>query len=226
MGKIKAVLFDLDNTLIDFMKMKRISCEQAISAMIDSGLPLKKGEAIKILFSLYEKHGFENQKIFQIFLRETMGKIDYKILSAGIAAYRKVKAGFLEPYPHVTDTLLKLKIKGYKLGIVTDAPKIQGWIRLAAMNLHHFFDVVVAVEDTGKRKPSLLPFRAGMKKLKLKANEILFIGDSLERDIKGAKEVGMKTALALYGQTKGKTESKIKPDYNLKDFSELLTILE
>jgi len=35
---IKAVLFDLDNTLIDFMRMKRNSCESAISAMIDAGL--------------------------------------------------------------------------------------------------------------------------------------------------------------------------------------------
>lgn len=226
MAQIKAVLFDLDNTLIDFMKMKRISCEQAISAMIDAGLPLRKGEAMKILFKLYEKHGLEHQQIFQIFLTETMGKIDYKILASGIAAYRKVKDGFLEPYPHVTETILKLKERGYKLGIVTDAPRIQGWIRLAAMKLHYFFDILVAFEDTGKTKPSILPFEAGMKKLKLKPDEILFVGDSIDRDVIGAKKVGMKTALALYGRDKKEKTEKDKPDYILKDFSELLEILD
>ena len=66
---IKAVLFDLDNTLIDFVKMKKIACEQAISAMIDAGLEMKKGQGMKILFTLYDKYGWENQKIFQHFLQ-------------------------------------------------------------------------------------------------------------------------------------------------------------
>lgn len=222
---IKAVLFDLDNTLIDFMKMKRISCEQAISAMIDAGLPLRKGEAMKILFALYEKHGLENQQIFQLFLNETIGKIDYRILAAGIAAYRKVKAGFLEPYPHVLPTLLELKLRGYKIGVVTDAPRIQAWIRLADMRLHQLFDLVVALEDTGEAKPSILPFKAALSQLKLKPEEVLFIGDSPKRDIAGAKKAGMKTALAKYGQTKKYSKEKPETDYVLNDISELLKFL-
>lgn len=230
MDKIRAVLFDLDNTLIDFMKMKRISCEQAISSMIDAGLPLEKGAGMKILFALYEEHGMENQQIFQIFLDETIGRVDYRILAAGISAYRKVKVGFLEPYPHVTDTLMKLKQRGYKLGIVTDAPKLQGWIRLADMRLHHVFDTVIAFEDTGNRKPSELPFKAGIKEMGFKPDEILYIGDSVERDIAGAGKVGMKTALAMYGQTskdkKRTQKSGVQPDYRLERFSDLLDLLK
>ena len=217
---IKAILFDLDNTLIDFMKMKKISCEAAISAMIDGGLPMKKNVAYKQLFELYGVHGIEHQEIFQKFLQKELGRVDYRILSKGIAAYRKVQSGFLEPYPNVRSTLIKLKGKGIILGIVSDAPKMKAWLRLAEMNLTDFFDVVVALEDTGQLKPSKLPFQAAIKALGIDANEILFVGDNPGRDVKGAASMGMKTALAKYGQvfpSKG-----VKPDYVLNDISELL----
>ena len=65
---IKAVLFDLDNTLIDFMKVKRSSVNAAINAMLAAGIKLKKKKATKILYGLYKKHGIEHQQIFQKFL--------------------------------------------------------------------------------------------------------------------------------------------------------------
>ena len=54
---IKAVIFDLDNTLIDFMKMKKASCEKAVDAMISVGLNLSKKKAIKELYKIYYKEG-------------------------------------------------------------------------------------------------------------------------------------------------------------------------
>ena len=220
---MKAVLFDLDNTLIDFLRMKKISCEAAISAMIDGGLKMPKEKAYKKLFDLYGVHGIEHQKIFQKFLKEVKGKIDYRILSKGIAAYRKMQAGYLEPYPHVRSTLIALKEKGLKLGIVSDAPRMKAWMRLAEMGITDYFDLVVTLDDTGKYKPHKLPFQAAIKALKVKPEEILFVGDNPARDIQGAKKLGMKTALAKYGQifpNKG-----IKADYILKDIEDLQKIL-
>ena len=83
---IKAVLFDLDNTLIDFMAFKRNCCFAALKAMISAGLKIDKKKATKILFELYDKYGIEYNKIFQKFLLKTKGKIDYKILAHGIIA--------------------------------------------------------------------------------------------------------------------------------------------
>jgi len=219
---IKAVLFDLDNTLVDFMRMKEACSGAAISAMVEAGLPMEEDRARKLLFEMYGKVGIENQNIFEKFLRKAMGSVDYKVLASGVAAYRRVKGGHLVPYPHVMETLIKLKQKGLLLGIVSDAPRMQAWLRLAEMNLIEFFDIVIALEDTGRLKPSKLPFRAAIRKVKLRPEEILFVGDNPERDIKGAKSVGMMTALASYGQLfKGKSKS----DFVLRDIKDLLKIV-
>ena len=220
---VKAVLFDLDNTLLDFLRMKKISCEAAISAMIDAGLEMNQEKAYNKLFELYGVHGIEHQEIFQKFLKETIGKVDYRVLSAGIAAYRRMQAGYLEPYPHVRKTLINLREKGIHLGIVSDAPRLRAWLRLAEMGLSDFFDFVVTLDDTGKLKPSSLPFQAAIDVLKCSPQEILFVGDNPERDIKGAKAMGMKTALAKYGQIF--PDSAVKADFELKDIQDIKKIV-
>ena len=221
---IKAVIFDLDNTLIDFLKMKRIACSEAIDAMIDAGLKIRKEKALKELYSLYGVFGIEHQKIFQKFLKKVSGRIDYRILACGINAYRRVKEGFLAPYPGVKETLIKLKEKKLKLAVVTDAPRIQAWLRLTAMKLDDFFDAVVALDSRKKQKPSRLPFEAAMKKLKVHASECLMVGDNPDRDIKGAKALGMKTCLARYGLTY--KAGREKADFEIKDIGELVGKIE
>jgi len=220
---LKAVLFDLDNTLVDFMHMKKMCSEAAIRAMVEAGLPMEEEKAVNLLFQMYDEYGIEDQRIFEKFLKKAEGKVNYRVLANGIAAYRKVKAGYLQPYPKVRETLIKLKSKGLVLGIVSDAPRMQAWLRLAEMSLTEFFDVVVAWEDTGKLKPSKMPFEQAIKKLGLKPEEILFVGDNPGRDIKGAKGVGMKTALAAYGQV---FEGKEKPDFVLRSPSDLVKVFE
>ena len=220
---IKAVIFDLDNTLIDFMTMKKLSCDAAISAMIDAGLNINKDKALKELFSLYDKYGLEEKKIFQKFLKKMTKNINYEILASGIVAYRRVRSGFLEPYPHVAEVLFGLKQRGIKLAIVSDAPRLKAWIRLVSMKINHLFDVVVTFEDTKQLKPSIIPFKVAFKKLKVKPQECLMVGDRPERDIEGAKKVGMLTCFAKYGNPIAKVSDA---DYEINDIKELVEIVD
>ena len=219
---IKAVIFDLDNTLIDFMRMKHLSCDAAVSAMIDAGLDVNKQKAIKELFSLYDKYGLEEKRIFQKFLKKTNKKIDYEILAGGIVAYRKIRAGLLEPYPHVMEVMYELNRRGIKLAIVSDAPRLKAWIRLVSMKLNHLFDVVISFDDTKEFKPSPRPFLLAFKKLRLKPSQCLMVGDRPERDIKGAKKLGVITCFAKYGNPTAKSDA----DYEINDIRELLEIVE
>ena len=71
---IKAVIFDIDNTLTDFMKMKRAAVDAAVEGMMDAGLPVKKDEMVEKIFDLYWKEGVEDQKIFNKILEKELGR--------------------------------------------------------------------------------------------------------------------------------------------------------
>lgn len=220
---IKAVIFDLDNTLIDFLRFKKVCCSEAINAMIDAGLKINREKGMEILYKLFSEHGMEDPTIFQKFLKKTVGEVDHKKLAYAINAYRAARIGVLTPYPGTKTALIKLKNKKLKLAIVTDAPKLKAWLRLTAMKLDDFFDVVVALEDTGRTKPSRVPFRAALKELKLAPEQCLMIGDRPERDMKGARKLGMKTCFARYGW-KGK-DPKGKWDFEINSIEELPKII-
>lgn len=219
---IKAIIFDLDNTLIDFMRFKRVCCEEAVSAMIDAGLKVPKKKGMEVLYELYSRHGMEDPLIFQKFLKKMAGKVDYQKLARAVNAYRTARIGVLTPYPGTRRTLIKLKNKQLKLAIVSDAPKLKAWLRLTAMNIDDFFDAVIALEDTGREKPSRLPFRKALKALKLSPKDCLMVGDRPARDMKGAREIGMKTCLAKYGQ-KGKVKGRW--DYEIGSIEDLIKIV-
>ncbi len=193
---IKAVIFDIDNTLVDFLEMKRRCLGPAVDAMIKKGLKLSRDKALKKIYSLYSIHGMEYKLIFQEFLK-SVGQQDYSILAAGIVAYRNKRN--VRPYEGVVHMLNALRMKRIKTAIVSDAPNLKAWIRLRYMNIDDKFDTVVAFDDTHKTKPARLPFEKALSKLKVKANECLMVGDNLERDIKGAKAMGMHSCFARYG---------------------------
>jgi len=223
MKEIKAILFDLDNTLIDFWKMKKAACKAAIEAMIKAGLKADKRKAWTLLNKLFNEYGIENQKIFDIFLERLTGTVDVKLLAAGVVAYRKVKELYIKPYANVASTLGLLKKRGLKLAIITDAPRFQAWSRLFGLKLENYFDFVIALEDTGQKKPSHLPFKVALRKLRMKPKEVIMVGDSIERDVIGAKKLGMVTVLAKYGQIE---KEKGKADYEINDISNINEILK
>jgi putative hydrolase of the HAD superfamily len=221
---IKAVVFDLDNTLVDFMAMKRMAVEAAIHAMIDAGLGLSVDEVRARIDAIYQEKGIEFQNVFDQLLYDVFNKVDYKILSAGIIAYRRAREAALVPYPHVYMTLTELMKRGLRLGVVSDAPAREAWLRLCYLNFHHLFDAVVTFDDSGERKPSPVPFRKILERLNVDPQQALMVGDWAERDVVGAAQVGMKTVFARYGDTFGTIESGA--DYEISDVQELLSIVD
>ena len=221
---IKGVIFDLDNTLLDFMKMKQVAVRSAIRGMIEAGLEIDEKKSFEDIITLYEKIGWENQKVFDVFLENSIGNVDNKFLAAGVVAYRRAREANLLAYPNVNKTLIDLTKLGMKLAVVSDAPSREAWMRIYYLNLYHFFDAVITFDDSGERKPSAIPFEMALKKLGLKPQSSLMIGDWPERDVVGAKKIGMRTAFAVYGDTFG---TKISgADWDIKDISELTSIIK
>ena len=224
---VKAVIFDLDNTLMDFMTMKENAIKAAVKAMIDAGLIMDPDKAQEELYAIYDKEGIEFQKVFDNFLEQHLGYIDWKILSSGVVSYRKAREASLVLYPHVNMTLTELLRKGLKLAVLSDAPRREAWLRLCYLQLQHTFDTVITFEDTGFRKPHQKPFRKVLSIIDVEPNETLMVGDWPERDLVGAREVGMITVFARYGFSfDRKPVGSEGADYGIDDIRELISIID
>ena len=223
MKSIKGVIFDLDNTLLDFMKMKEFAVKAAVKGMIEAGLMVDEEDSYTEIVSIYEEFGWENQKVFDVFIEKQIGHVEHKYLAAGIVAYRRAREANLMAYPNVNKTLMALAKSGIKLGVVSDAPSREAWMRIYYLNLYHFFDVVITFDDSGERKPSEKPFKLCLDALDLDPDETIMVGDWPERDVVGAKNLGMKTAFARYGDTFGTVHSGA--DWDLNDIYQLFMII-
>ena len=221
---IKAVIFDLDNTLLDFIKMKREAVMNALLSMNEAGLEIDIEDSYKKVMSIYESEGWEHQQVFDKFLNDQIGYVDNKYLAAAIVAYRRGKEANLKAYPNVHRTLNHLMKSGIRLAIVSDAPSREAWMRIYYLNLHHMFDVVITFDDSKERKPSPKPFNLVLEKLDLNKEEVVMIGDWPERDVVGANSLGIKTIFARYGDTFGVKDSGA--NWDIDDISELIDIVE
>lgn len=222
---IRAILFDLDNTLIDFLLFKKETAKAAAKAMVKQGLPIDEMQAYSRIFSVYDEKGIEYQKTFHDVIRPFSLEINRaeKIQQAAILAYLEKKFEVLRAYPMVRPTLAKLR-RNYKLGIVTDAPRNKAWQRLVLTGLQDEFDIVITHDDTEEKKPNSSPFYVALKELNILAPACLFVGDNQDRDIKGAKEIGMPTCWARYGSLRKNEESNA--DFIIDKFEDLLEIVK
>ncbi len=229
---IRAIAFDIDNSLLDFRTFKEKTARAAAEAMVKHGIKADPKKVYKQIFAVYDSKGFEYQKTFsEVLCQYYLSPNSFeRAQQAAISAYLKTKFTALKAYPGVRKTILKLKKKGLFVGVVTDAPRNKAWQRLVIAGLDDLFEVVVTHDDSDRPKPHPVPFRLFLEKANnelkeagkeaLKPNEVLFIGDNPERDIKGAKAAGFKTALAEYGWVLEKS-SKEKADYLLKEFRKI-----
>ncbi|MFC1723416.1 HAD family hydrolase [Nanoarchaeota archaeon] len=219
---MKAVIFDIDNTLVDFLKLKESCIKPAVAAMVKKGLKVSEEEGVKLIYDLYKVYGMEYKLIFQEMLKK-IGQFDHAILAAGILAYRQSRV--VKPYPGVVRVLDELKKKGMKLAIVSDAPSLKAYLRLVSMEIDDYFDVIVTYDDTNLEKPAKLPFEKALKELGVAPQEVVMLGDRPEKDVVGAKKMGFVSVFALYGNEEvGKGESGA--DHEIEKIEDLLEVME
>lgn len=224
---IKAIIFDIDNTLIDFMERKNATIKESVKAMIDAGLKEDYHSLLKEFTDFYWKNGIENQKIFELFLKSKYKKIDYRVLAYAIIAYRRTNDGLLRSYPGAKAVLISLKEKGYKLAILSDAPILQAHMRLCSVGLDTFFDVILTKSDIKFTKPNKRGFKMAAKRLNVDLHECVMIGDKITKDISGAKSLGMKTIFAKYGYVENdEPKTDTKADFIAHEITDIPQILD
>lgn len=118
-------------------------------------------------------------------------------------------------FPHVVETLTLLRAAGLKLGALSDFPCER---KLKLMELHTRFDTALTSEETGLVKPDRASFDLLAKRLGVRNDQLLYVGNSEAYDVTGARAAGMQTALITRS---AKARAGTKADFVFHDFRDL-----
>lgn len=217
--RITAIIFDMDNTLFDFVEAKLIACAAVIACV---KVPVEPVMLLK--YFLRSVHGFESHENIRDFLHDNNCYSEATFTQC-CAIYDKEKVAAITPYPHVAETLSELRERGLKLAVVTDAHNGNAMKRLKKAGLEKFFDAVITMDMHGKAKPSPEPFLLGMSKLGVTASETMLVGDSIRRDIVPAKALGMLTVHAIYGDRNFHEGEKDGADCVISEIGEVIGVI-
>lgn len=218
---LKAVLFDMDNTLFDFVAVKLIACREILSYLENKDRNLKGDPAELFRYFLRGAYGFEDYENIRDYMQER------KLFTAKgyrdcCEIYDREKLQNLKLYPGVKDTLEELKKLGFRLAIITDADRYHASSRLARVDLLDSFELLVSADMTGTKKPDPAHFLFALDALGLKPEEGLVVGDSIKRDIAPARRLGLKTAYASYGDWRPSEKTEQGFDFQLNEFQDLM----
>lgn len=231
---IRAVLFDLDETLIDAPRglkaahealakkfCEYFSCEDSGNTEKEISEQLDDFDDHMNFERKYDRDSWWPEFVRQIDLEGELNRSQIKELTE---IYWDTYAKAAKPYPSADSVLNYLSEKGYAIGVVTDTdgsgiPKRD---RITDLAFSSMLDViVVGGEDTEEPKPDSSPFEIAMSELGLGAEECVMVGDKPFTDIKGANSVGMKTIL-VNRRDWGVEE---KPDFEINSLDEIKEFL-
>lgn len=116
-------------------------------------------------------------------------KIQRIVYDGMIPYFKKTK-----PFKNVEETFRRFKSAGLKIGLLSDFPPSQ---KGDLWGLLPLCDAVIGSEDSGALKPSIYPFGILSQSLGVKSGEILYVGNSVKYDVRGASNAGMKSAYLL-----------------------------
>lgn len=218
---LKAILFDMDNTLFDFVAVKLIACREILSYLGDGDKSFEKDPAELFRYFLRGTYGFEDYENIRDYMQERKLFTDEGYRDC-CKIYDREKLQNLELYPGVVDTLEKLKKFGFRLAIITDADRYHARARLTRVGLLNCFELLVSADMTGTKKPDPAHFLFALDAFGLKPEESLVVGDSIKRDMVPARRLGLKTAYASYGDWRPEEKTEQCFDFQLNTFQDLI----
>jgi putative hydrolase of the HAD superfamily len=234
MNKIKAILFDLDDTLLDdtkaTLKYRRQFYDNhqgEIPFSFDAFYRIWEQQVIADLANL-AKGASSILDSRRNRMRIVFGKTDMAKTEADgyIEEYLSLYKDSWEIYDDAIPSLTKLQDK-YRLGIVTNGDKQQQFQKINKFNLQKYFEVIVSCEDAQATKPERRIFDYSSSRLGLGNFECLFIGDGYEKDAVGSRDAGMKSVwLKRDGKLSDKPLDRISIINSLFDIAKLLEMLK
>jgi len=239
---LKAVIFDASNTLFfgDGSEFEAAGLKslfyylwQQYINLIDQGVSQKALEVLWESIRQQAKGDAEHKQLSStkgdlelLFSKIDAVNLNPERLNKFEAVYYQAVVSATQALPAMQTVLSSLK-QTYKLAVLSNTRShffIEESIRSAG--LLDYFDVVITSEQVGWRKPHAKLFETTLAAVGVEANEALMIGDSLSKDIAGAKSIGMKSIWLSLNSSETTAGTGIFPDYEAKHPKDILSIIE
>ncbi len=231
---MRAVLFDLDDTLLDYSggadRCWAEACAVAApGAGVDPAALLAAIDEVKAWFwSDPERHRRERvdmlgawRKIVEHALERCGGPRDGLALRVATEFAARRRAAW-RLFPDALATLTVLRRRGLALGLVTNGDATMQREKIARWQLAPFFDVVVIEGEFGCGKPDPRVFRHALETLAIEPAEAWMVGDNLVWDVEGAQRVGVRAAWVDRAGQGLPPSSPVVPDRVLASLTELV----
>lgn len=230
MENIKAIIFDADDTLIDHK-----ACEEQALINVFKGLKQEYKEEYQNIFRPLDRNLWDSvakgtnvvskEEIPEYRFKKFFDEIDLKITD-----YQKANILFQEGLANSTAVIQNakeiveyLRHKQYSLHIVTNGLVKLQKPRIINSEIAEYISDIIISEAVGVAKPNPEIFNILLNKINIKPEEAVMIGDSLEKDIKGAIDAGI---YAIWYNPDNKSNCmNIQPDYQIENLLELKEIL-
>ena len=235
---IRGLLFDINGTLTDILTNEESNDIYRVLSnfFIYQGIFLPPEEIRSLYFAINKRQRHDSKeefpefdivRLFDEIINRSAGSYTHslpkkkrKFLAQTAAEIFRAASLFqLQPYPGVKKTLKRLG-KKYRLAAVSDGQSAWARAELNAVGLLDFFDLLIVCGDYGYRKPDHRLFKKALKKMDMSADEVIFIGNDLYRDIYGANLMKIKSVFFKSNQGDHDFE-KARPDYIIDTFEEL-----
>jgi len=216
---MKAVIFDLDNTLFDY-RQYFFGAFEDISKYISTKYNISESTTTQNLTNLLKEKTSMYSHLFDDYVRI----MNIKEEPQEIVRIFNDHQGKIEPFADVIPTLTKLKKSDYKLGMVTDGNVERQKRKLDTLGIADLFDTVVFTKEF-EPKPSSVSYLKALELLKVDPVDAVYIGDNPLRDFQGAKKIGMKCIRISRGEF-ASIPGNNEIDFTIKELDELQMILE
>ncbi len=243
MARISAVLFDMDDTLIDWSGF-----EGDIAALETDGIGniyryvIDEGHALTPFLEFQEAFretavlawqeakkswsGVSFVNILRRLLTQCGIDISQIDMDAALRAYGWGPISGVTPFADTLPVLTVLKEQGYKIGLITNAMQPM-WMRdveLRAYGILDFLDVRLTSGDVGYMKPHPIIYQRALAQLDVPPEKAVFVGDRPANDITGANEAGLISVL-ISPPHLNRALDGVRPNYTITTLTELLPIL-
>lgn len=199
MKEIKHVFFDLDHTLWDFEKNSALAFEKIFEELnfgIDSKKFMDIYNPINVAYwKLYERNEIDQETLRINRVKDAFEAIEFPITLDEINIISDLFIKYLTSNNHLIDGTIELldylKDK-YTLHIITNGFSSVQEVKLQKSNLDKYFVTITDSEAAGNKKPHKTIFQHALTIANASKNESIMIGDSIEADVLGAINFGMK----------------------------------